>query len=64
MAIDKANARAALMNVIKDWTEDFHTLDSYQVSRVVEVAKSCGYRPPKARNGSPARYFYQFLQRK
>lgn len=64
MAIDKANARTQLSDVVTDWGEDFHTLNSYQVSRVVEVAKSCGYRPPKIRNGSPARYFYQFLQRK
>ena len=61
MAIDKANARAQLGDIL---TKDFHALDYYQVSLLVAVAKSCGYRPPKIRNGSPARYFYQFLQRK
>jgi hypothetical protein len=64
MAIDKANARAQLANVVTDWTADFHSLDSYQVARLLEVAKSCGYRAPKVRNGSTARYFYAFLQRK
>lgn len=64
MAIDKANAKTQLSNVIYDWTADFHALDSYQVERLLEVAKSCGYRAPRVRNGSTARYFYAFLQRR
>lgn len=64
MAIDKAIAKTLLSNVVPDWTADFHTLDGYQVDRLLEVAKSCGYRAPKVRNGSTARYFYAFLQRK
>lgn len=64
MSIDKANAKTELSNVTYDWTAAFHALDAYQVGRLLEVAKSCGYRAPKVRNGSTARCFYAFLQRK
>lgn len=46
-----------------DLTQDFHTLNSDTVLKLVDVAKAVGYRAGKNRNGSPARCFYEYLQR-
>lgn len=61
MATKKDAAKTMLNGV--DLSADFHTLDSESVHRLVDVAKAVGYRAPKNRNGSTARYFFAYLQR-
>lgn len=46
-----------------DMGEDFHALNSATVEQLNAVAKTVGYRAPKNRNGSAARYFHAYLQR-
>ena len=61
MSSKKAAALALLPGL--DLTADFHTLNSDKVLQLVDVAKAVGYRAPKERNGSQARYFFQYLAR-
>lgn len=44
-------------------TADFHTLNSWQVSRLTYWATEYKYRKPKNANGSTARCFFYMLQR-
>lgn len=37
---------------------NFHTLDNFEVCRLLEAAKAIGYRKPKNANGSTARYYF------
>lgn len=48
-----------------DINQDFFTLTYDQISELVHIMKKCGYRAPDARYraGSPARYFWYFMQR-
>ena len=43
---------------------DFQTLSSATVERVLEYAKAAKYHQPKNANGSRARYFYEYVQRR
>lgn len=43
---------------------DYHTLNSYQVDALLAEADRVRYRKPKNANGSRARYFHAYLQRK
>jgi hypothetical protein len=43
--------------------QDFHTLSSSQVDKLLEMADSERYQKPKNANGSRARYYYARLQR-
>lgn len=43
--------------------KDFHTLPSDVVCRIVDAAKTYGYRKPCNANGSTGRYFYAYLNR-
>jgi hypothetical protein len=44
--------------------QDFHTLRSEQVDKLLVAADRVGYRKPKNANGSRARYFFAQLQRR
>lgn len=48
-----------------DFEDDFHMLPSSKVLDLLTVYQIARYRAPgpKDRNGSPMRYFYQYLQR-
>lgn len=48
-----------------DFSQDFHALSSAAIDSLLEVYPITNYRAPsdKVRNGSPMRYFYQYLQR-
>lgn len=48
-----------------DFSLDFHALSSADIDSLLETYKIARYRVPgpKVRNGSPMRYFYQYLQR-
>ena len=61
MTAKKAAALAMLPRL--KLTADFFTLDSDTVLQLVDVAKAVGYRAPKNRNGSTARYFFAYLAR-
>jgi len=43
--------------------QDFHTLRSEQVEKLLDEADRVGYRRPVNANGSRARYFHAHLQR-
>lgn len=43
--------------------EDFHTLRSEVVDRVIAAADEWKYRKPATANGSRGRYFYALLNR-
>lgn len=58
----KKAAALALLPRLK-LTADFFTLDSDTVLQLVDVSKAVGYRAPKNRNGSTARYFFAYLAR-
>lgn len=44
--------------------QEFCTLRSDVVCRIVDAAKAAGYRKPKNANGSTGRYFYALLNRR
>ena len=48
-----------------DFEQDFHALSSAAIDSLLETYRIAKYRAPSAkeRNGSPMRYFYQYLQR-
>lgn len=56
-------ARAIMARIGCDLAANFYTLDSAQVNRVLMEADQRRYRAPKQRNGSRARYFFQYVQR-
>ena len=43
--------------------EDFDTLRSTMVEKILEAANASNYRAPRNANGSRARYFYAYLNR-
>jgi hypothetical protein len=43
--------------------EDFHTLDSDTVERILAAADEHGYRKPRNAPGSRARMFYEYANR-
>lgn len=63
MARDKAAIRETLRSVV-DFSADFHALNSAAVDALVQAAKAAGYRKPKNANGSTARYFFAYLNRR
>lgn len=46
-----------------DFGRDFHELSSYEIQRLLEIAKLAGYRKRPDAPGSTARMFYQYLSR-
>lgn len=44
--------------------ENFYSLTQSQTSQVLACARSVGYKQPKNSNGSKARYFFEYLQRR
>ncbi|HEO1552411.1 hypothetical protein I4940_08035 [Pseudomonas aeruginosa] len=63
MARDKAAIRETLRSVV-DFSADFHTLNSGAVEALVDAARANAYRKPKNANGSTARYFFAYLNRR
>jgi hypothetical protein len=59
----RLSAWAALKNLNASVGQDFHTLSSAQVAKLIEMADYDRYQKPKNANGSRARYFYARLQR-
>ena len=59
----KQAAAIALIGHRLNLTADFFTLDSATVQLLADTAKAVGYRAPKNRNGSTARYFFAYLAR-
>lgn len=60
----QADARAILDRIGATLGQDYHTLSSDQVDRVVTEADIRRYRAPRNANGSRARYFYALVQRR
>lgn len=60
----RAYARAVLAAANVAVGQDYHTLTSSQVDRVLEEADRIKYRKPPNANGSRARYFHDLLQRR
>lgn len=44
--------------------QDFHTLKSWQVDKILVEADRVRYRKPDTANGSRGRYFHDLLQRR
>lgn len=61
--ISPQEAKQLLVSDGIDFGRDFHELSSYDVQRVLEVAKLAGYRKRPDAPGSTARMFYQHLSR-
>lgn len=57
-------ARATLRALGLADAPDFHSLSSDCVHAILDAADHWQYRQPANANGSRARYFYAFLQRK
>lgn len=60
----KFEAQAILARCNVKPGEDFHRLESAKVEALLEEAKARGYREPKNANGSRARYFHAYLNRR
>ena len=63
VASARTNARAVLESINAEVGQDFHTLRSSQVDKLLEEADRVKYRKPKNANGSRGSYFYAKLQR-
>ena len=61
--ISPTEAKQLLVSDGVDFSRDFHELSSYDVQRVLEIAKLAGYRKRPDAPGSTARMFYQYLSR-
>ena len=61
--INKATAIEILNFARTNGKDDFHTLNSSQVSVLLEFADEFKYRKPKNANGSRGRYFHAYLVR-
>jgi len=61
--LDPQEAKQLLLSDGIDFSQDFHALPSYEVQRLLEVAKLVGYRKSKNAPGSTARMFYQYMER-
>jgi hypothetical protein len=64
MLMTRWEARETLARCHVDFRSDFHTLPSEAVGALVDAAKASRYRKQKNANGSTARMFYQYLQRR
>jgi len=62
--MDKLTARAILDDCAINPAQDFFTLSSWQVEKLLEYAVIHKYRKPKNANGSRGRYFHAYVQRK
>ena len=60
----KDDARNVLLACGAYKGQDFDTLRSSQVEKLLEYADAREYRAPKNANGSRGRYFYNFIQRR
>lgn len=58
------SSREILKGINAHVGQDFHTLSSSQVDKLLEVANRERYRKPPQANGSRARYFYELVQRR
>jgi len=63
VTMTRGDARKLLADAGVDWREDYHTLRSSEVDKVLAVAKLYGYRRSRGASGSKARMFFQMLQR-
>jgi hypothetical protein len=61
--ISPNEAKQLLQSDGVDFQRDFHELPSYEVQRILEIAKMTGYRKRKDAPGSTARMYYQYLSR-
>lgn len=59
----RRNARATLKAIGVAVGQDFHTLTSEQVDKLLTEADRVRYQKPASANGSRARYFHDRLQR-
>ena len=57
-------ARAIFAAIDCELNEDFHRLNSNQVSRLLMEADQRKYRKPRNANGSRARMFFAYVQRR
>lgn len=61
--IDRERARGILARCRVAVGANFHALTSGQVESLQSEARAYGYRAPRNRNGSAARYWHEYLQR-
>lgn len=64
MTIDKDACKRVLTGRGVDFYADFHSLPSAAVIELVNMARAVNYKPPANANGSTARYFFAYLNRK
>jgi hypothetical protein len=64
VASERINARAVLTAANITIGQDFFTLGSSQVCRLLEEADRVRYQKPRNANGSRGRYFYALLTRR
>ena len=64
VASERINALAVLAAANITVGQDFFTLGSSQVCRLLEEADRVHYRKPRNANGSRGRYFYALLTRR
>jgi hypothetical protein len=57
-------ARGILAAIGCEVNADFHALDSNQVARTLMEADQRKYKAPRNANGSRARYFFAYVQRR
>ena len=62
--LDNFEARLMLQQCDINLGADFHALTGDKVTALLSRADFYRYRAPKNANGSRARYFHDFLQRK
>lgn len=62
--IDPDKARIILANCGIKLGTDFYTLPAHRVDYLLQWARSTRYRQPRNANGSRARYFHEYLQRR
>lgn len=60
----KQDARQILKHIGASLDQDFYTLSTGQVDKLLEQADTRRYQKPKGANGSRARYFFQLVQRR
>jgi hypothetical protein len=62
--LSRTEAREILERYAVPLGADFHTLPPSQAVLLAEKAKLAGYRKPRNANGSTARYYHAYLQRR
>ena len=58
------DARQILIELGCEDKPDFHTLGTFTVRTILNIADFVKYRKPKSANGSRARYFYAYVCRR